>query len=118
MKEIAGHILDVSDLFCARARTMLEATGAVSIDTPVPPWKLLEGKGYPEMPGADIVDRIRRASAEAFTLVEGMRAADWRREALSRGRSTTILDLGVWLANHNVAHLKQIAALRELEPHS
>ena len=112
MKEIAGHILDVTDLFCARVRTMLETAGAVSIDTPVPPWKLLEGKGYPEMPGAEIVDRIRRASGQALTLVEGVRAADWGRQALSRGRSTTILDLGVWLANHNVAHLKQITALR------
>jgi rubrerythrin len=116
MKEIAGHIVDVTDLFCARVRTMLGTSGTLSIDTPLPPWKLLEGKGYPEMPGTEIVDRIRRVSAEALTLVEGMRATDWGRAALARSRSATILDLGAWLANHNVAHLEQIAALRELEP--
>jgi hypothetical protein len=30
-----------------------------------------------------------------------------------RGRMTTVLDLGIWLANHNVAHFAQIQALRQ-----
>lgn len=113
MKEIGGHMLDVTELFSRRARALLGAESIVSIDTPVPPWKLLEGKGYAEATGADILDRFRRATDEALAVIEGFERKDWGRQGLVRGRATSIRDLGTWLANHNVAHLKQIEALRE-----
>ena len=39
-------------------------------------------------------------------------AHDGGRYGLMRDRVTTVLDLGTWLANHNIAHFAQIEALR------
>jgi hypothetical protein len=82
-------MLDVTELFCRRVNALVVTNAVVVIDPPVPPWKLLEGKGYPERLGA----------------------ADWAPHGLVRAAS--ILDLATWLANHDAAHLEQLKALRE-----
>jgi rubrerythrin len=112
MKETAGHMLDVTELFVQRVQTLLGSDTPRSVDTPVPPWKLLEGKGYPNMDGAVIVDRFRRATDEALALIHTLSDAEWTRQGWNRGRPCNILDLGTWLANHSLAHRKQLEALR------
>jgi hypothetical protein len=112
MKETAGHMLDVTELFVQRVQKMLGSDTPLSVHTPVPPWKLLEGKGYPSMDGALIVDRFRRASDEALALIHTLSDAEWTRQGWNRGRPCNILDLGTWLANHSMAHRKQLEALR------
>lgn len=113
MKEIAGHMLDVTELFSRRVQALREPGSLPSLDTPIPPWKLLEGKGYPETPGQEIIDRFCRSTEEALSLLQQLHGKDWARQGVIRGRTTNVLDLGTWLANHNVAHLKQIEALRD-----
>jgi rubrerythrin len=110
IKEIAGHLIDVTELFSWRVRTIRDAVTPPSLDRPMPPWRLLEGKGYPGVASTAILAGFRSATREALELVEGME--DWGRFGHIRGRGATMLDLGTWLANHNIAHLAQIEALR------
>ena len=112
MKEIAGHLLDVTELFSWRVRTIQGASTPPSLEATLPPWRLLEGKRYPEVAPALIIEGFRGATREALELVEGFRVEDWGRYGLMRDRVTTVLDLGTWLANHNIAHFAQIEALR------
>lgn len=113
MKEIAGHLVDVTDLFCWRVRTILDAATPPPLNEAGPPWRLLEGKGYPGVESTVIAERFRVVTGEALKVIGGLGAGGWGRYGLPRGRLTTVLDYGTWLANHNVAHLAQIAALRE-----
>lgn len=112
MKETAGHMLDVTELFLRRVRRMLEADTAPTLDEPVPAWRILEGRGYPDTAGREIANRFRFATEEALSLTHTLANSDWVRQGWNRGRPCNILDLGSWLANHNVAHLKQVEALR------
>lgn len=41
MKEIAGHMIDVTELFLERLRLILTAETPQPLSTPVPPWKIL-----------------------------------------------------------------------------
>lgn len=112
MKEIAGHLLDVTELFCWRVGTIRDAVTPPPLEGSLPPWRLLEGKGYPEVESTLIVEGFRSATREALAVVERVGVEDWGRYGLTGGRVTTILDLGSWLANHNIAHFAQIEALR------
>jgi len=111
IKEIVGHMLETDLLFARRMRTVLEDPGVPSIDTPVPPWKLHEGHGYEELPVPDLLGRLRQARAGSVNLVRGLRPEDWTRRATIGGSTTTVLDLGTWLANHDRGHLAQIRQL-------
>jgi rubrerythrin len=113
MKEIAGHMLDVTELFLERVRTILDSATLPAIVGPIRPWKILEGKGYPDMAGQEIVRRFSQATEAALARISSFSSKEWTRAGLMRGRSCSILDLGTWLANHNVAHGKQLEALRE-----
>jgi rubrerythrin len=115
MKEIAGHLIDVTHLFCQRVRTIGDATNPPSLDGSTPPWRMLEGKGYPDLASRLIVEGFRSATQEALDIIQGFDVDDWSRFGLVRGRVvTTNLDLGTWLANHNIAHCAQLEALREV----
>lgn len=114
VKEIAGHLTDVTEFFCWRVRTIQAAAAAPAVDGSVAPWRLLEKKGYPEVPSRTIVEGFQGATCEALAVIQGMADDDWGRFGLVRGRATTVLDLGTWLANHNIAHFAQIKALRKI----
>lgn len=116
MKEIAGHLVDVTELFSWRVTTILSGATPPSFDGLPPPWRLLEGKGYPAAETRGIAEGFRAATQKALSLIDNFDAAAWGRYGFIRGRASTILDFGIWLANHNVAHLAQIAALREAPP--
>jgi rubrerythrin len=113
MKEIAGHLIDVTGLFSWRVRTIGDAVTPPSLDGSAPPWRLLDGKGYSEVASKRLVEAFRSATQEALEIVKGFADEDWGRFGLVRARVTTVLDLGTWLANHNIAHCAQIEALRE-----
>jgi hypothetical protein len=113
MKEIAGHMLDVTEVFLERVRMILESATPPALTGSIPSWKILEGKGYPDMASQEIVARFSRATEAALTRIRSFSSKEWARAGLNRGRSCNILDPGTWLANHNVAHRKQIEALRE-----
>jgi rubrerythrin len=113
MKASAGHMLDVTELFLERVRVILDSATPPPLGGPTPPWKILEGKGYPDMASQEIVTRFSQTTEVALARIRSFSSKEWTRAGLNRGRSCNILDLGTWLANHNIAHLKQIEALRE-----
>jgi rubrerythrin len=114
MKEIAGHLIDITHLFCWRVRKIRDAVPPASLDGSTPPWRMLEGKGYPDLASRLIVEGFRSATQEALDVIQGFDVDDWGRFGLVRGRVvTTNLDLGTWLVNHNIAHCSQLEALRE-----
>lgn len=113
MKEIAGHMVDVTELFLERVRVMLASETSTALYTPMPAWRILEDKGYPALAIQEIVTRFHQATEAALARISSFGSKEWTRVGLIRGKSANILDVGTWLANHNVAHLKQLAALRE-----
>ena len=113
MKEIAGHMVDVTESFLERVRRILDSETPASFDPPIPAWRIMEGKGYPDMEIREIVTHFHQATAAALARISSFGSKEWTRVGLTHGKSCNILDVGTWLANHNVAHLKQIEALRE-----
>jgi uncharacterized damage-inducible protein DinB len=115
VKEIVGHMLETELLFVRRVRAMLETEGAADITTPVPPWKLQEGKGYEELSAAELMERWARARADSLDLVRSLTSQDWARRGMNRTAgqytSVSLLDLGTWLVNHDTGHAAQIRRL-------
>lgn len=109
--EIVGHMLETDLLFAWRLRTVLSEQGMPYLDTPIPPWKLHEGKGYQDLPLDDLPDRLRQARAASLVLIRDLTPEQWARRGILRGTSTSILDLGTWLANHDRGHLAQVRRL-------
>jgi DinB superfamily len=71
------------------------------------PWIQHIGKGYELMGRVELVERFRTVRAATLTLVEGLQAQDWMRRGSVGGTANSVLDLGTWLANHDVGHLAQ-----------
>jgi rubrerythrin len=111
VKEIVGHMLETDILFAKRVRTLLEGQGVPDLTTPIPPWKLHEGKGYDQMPADELLERLRQTRSASAAIVRGLKAEQWSRRGTLRGTSTSLIDLGTWLANHDLGHSAQIRRL-------
>ena len=112
-KEIIAHMLETELLFTRRVRAILEHTGPglAAIGTPAPPWKLHEGKGYVDMPMHTILERLRATRAATVALVRGLTPEQWAGRGVNVEGTATVLDLGTWLANHDLGHLAQVRQL-------
>ncbi len=110
-KEIAGHMIETHDLFQEIAREVLTATSLPDVSKPVPPWKTHEGKGYEEMPAAELAARFERTCSRSLALVQSLTPGQWQRRCVAYGSIRTMVDLGTWLTNHDPAHLAQIQRL-------
>jgi rubrerythrin len=113
VNEIMAHMLEVELLFNRRVSAILAhaGPGLPSISSPTPPWKLHEGKGYEEAPSADILAHLRATRATTLTLAASLTPAQWARRGSNVEGTATVLDLGTWLANHDLGHLAQIQRL-------
>lgn len=111
VKEIIGHIMETDLLFAKRVATLLEGQGVPDLTTPIPPWKLHEGKGYEHMPADELVERLSRIRSATLMTLRGLNLQQWSRRGTLRGTSTSLLDLGTWLANHDRGHTAQIRRL-------
>jgi rubrerythrin len=113
VKEIIGHIIETDLLFSQRVRVVLEGQGIPVIPRSAPPWKLHEGKGYEELSAGELLERLRKARSASLELVRGLKPEHWIRQGMLVGTTTSVLDLGSWLANHDRGHLAQIRQLCE-----
>lgn len=113
VKEIVAHLLETELLFMRRVNTILahDGPGFPSITTPVPPWKLHEGKGYVELPIEDILARLRATRTATLALVGALSPAQWAQRGSNVEGTATVLELGTWLANHDVGHVVQVRQL-------
>ncbi|HEY8172394.1 MAG TPA: DinB family protein [Dehalococcoidia bacterium] len=113
MKEIAGHMVDIAEIFARRVRPVVDPT-AVDVDEGIVlPWKILDGKAYPLMSGEALTELFAAALDDALAIIERLTDADWRNRRRWLVGSVSVLDMASWLANHNTAHLGQIRARRE-----
>jgi len=111
VKEIVGHMLETDILFAKRVTTLLQGQGVPELTTPIPPWKLHEGKGYEQMPSDELLERLRETRRASLAIVRDLKPEQWSRRGTLRGTSTSLLDLGTWLANHDLGHSAQIRRL-------
>lgn len=111
VKEIVGHILETDLLFVQRVRVILEGQDVPAIPRSAPPWKLHEGKGYEELPVDELLERLRQARSASLELVRGLKPEQWMRQGTLLGTTTSVLDLGSWLTNHDRGHVAQIRRL-------
>ena len=107
IKETLAHMLETDLLFAMRVRFILDPALTGSIPRPMPPWKLHEGKGYESMTTAALVRQYRDVRNETLKLVKGLSSTDW-----ATGKSgTTVVELGTWLAQHEIGHAQQLRRL-------
>jgi rubrerythrin/uncharacterized damage-inducible protein DinB len=111
VKEIVGHILETDLLFVQRVRVILEGQGVPAIPRSAPPWKLHEGKGYEELSVDELLDRLRQARTASLEIVRSLKSEHWSGQGTLLGTTTSVLDLGSWLTNHDRGHLAQIRQL-------
>jgi hypothetical protein len=115
VNEIMAHILEVELLFNRRVSAILAHTGPglPSISSPIPPWKLHEGKGYEDASSEDILAHLRATRAATLARISSLTPAQWAQRGSNVEGTATVLDLGTWLANHDLGHLAQIQRLCE-----
>ncbi len=113
VKEIVAHLLETELLFTRRVNAILahDGPGLPAINSPVPPWKLHEGKGYAEMPIDAILERLSATRMATLRLVGNLTPEQWAQRGTNVGGTATVLDLGTWLANHDLGHLAQVRRL-------
>ena len=109
--EIVGHMLETDLLFARRATTLLQAQGVPDLSSPVPPWELHEGKGYEHMPANELLEGFRQTRRASLTIVSSLGPEQWSRRGRNNATSTSLLDLGTWLANHDLGHTAQLRRL-------
>jgi rubrerythrin len=111
VKEIVGHMLETDLLFARRAMTLLQEKGFPDLSTPIPPWKLHEGKGYEHMPTHELMKRLNQTRLASLAIVRAIQPEQWSHRGVNSDTSTSLLDIGTWLANHDLGHSAQIRRL-------
>ncbi|HLK57806.1 MAG TPA: DinB family protein [Chthonomonadaceae bacterium] len=111
VKEIVGHLIEIDRLFTRRVALILERDDVPEITSPGPPWKLQEGNGYAWLPIEELLQRWAQARSASLALVRDLTPEQWSRRGALREVTTSLIDLGVWLANHDLGHTAQIRRL-------
>jgi len=108
VKEIIGHIIEVEGLFNRRVAFILDTESEGDFSTEIPPWALHEGKGYQQLPAAELVERLAASRQHSLDLLGGLSAEQWTEEGGIQGRPISVLELAIWLTNHDVGHVAQL----------
>lgn len=112
-KELVGHLIETDGLFVWRVEKILAQSGVPDIGSSPAPWKLHEGKGYEDMTASELVRRLRASRARSLDSVRDLTSEQWCRRGTMNRASRTLIDLGTWVANHDLGHLAQIRRLCE-----
>lgn len=106
--EIVGHLIEVDRRFVTIVATIVNADGIPEIENRIVPWMLHEGKGYDRLPVSELIDSFAEARKITCALVSGLRPEQWLLEASLPWNRVSVLEFGIWLANHDIGHLAQI----------
>ena len=113
IKEIAGHMIDIVEMAGRRLAPIADATAADEPEAQLLPWRIMDGQDYPSKSADDLVQRYGRGLEALLETIGRLSPGDWRKKATMSGSRVAAIDVGSWVANHNVAHLQQILALRD-----
>lgn len=108
VKEIIGHIIEVEALFNQRVSFILESEGEGNFSTKVPPWKLQDNKGYEGLEKQDLLDRLSASRHTTLDMLRRLEAKQWSMSGGIQGGQLSVIELAVWLTNHDVGHVAQI----------
>lgn len=107
-REIIAHLIETDRLFLDVTPDLLVDTEIRPLSFGVRPWEAHEGKGYESWSAQQLVEEFRGTRREVLDLVRDLTPELWSRYGSRRGRSTSVVDLGRWLANHDIGHIAQI----------
>jgi rubrerythrin len=108
IKEIVAHTLEADYICVAQVQAILAQTPYAGT---VPPWQTHVGKGYETRPAAALIAQYHAARRATLALLQSLAPSDWSRTSYTWGRAASILDVGMWVANHDVGHLAQVRRL-------
>jgi rubrerythrin len=116
IKEIAGHMIDIVEMAARRLAPIADATAADVGEAQLLPWRIVDGQDYPAKSRDELIERYGRGLDALLEVIGRLETGDWRKKATMSGSRVAAIDVGSWVANHNVAHLQQILALRGQAP--
>ena len=111
VKEIAGHKIAVELYFADLIRRLLGTKDWADLNTRIKPWKLHEGLGYEDMPACELAEHFRLNRTVTLELLTGLSLDQWSRRGMRVGRGLTLLDIGFYIANHDLGQLARIRHL-------
>lgn len=115
VKELVGHLIETDGLFVLRVEKILTEPGIPDLDSSPAPWKLHEGKGYENMATSELVRRLKTSHARSLASVQDLTPEQWCRRGAMNHALRSLIDLGTWVANHDLGHLAQIRRLCQAE---
>jgi rubrerythrin len=113
VKEIAGHMIDIVEMATRRLAPIADPTAPDAPEAQLLPWRIIDGQDYPSKTAGELIERYARGLDALLEVIAKLGESDWRKKATMSGSRVSAIDVGSWAANHNVAHLAQIVALRE-----
>jgi rubrerythrin len=111
VKELISHLIETDYLFVWRVNMILSEPDLPDVAYPIPPWKLHEGKGYEEISALELIKRLEDSHAKSLDSVQDLTPVQWCRRGAMLRASRSLVDLGTWVANHDLGHLAQIRQL-------
>jgi rubrerythrin len=103
-KETLAHMLETDGLFVTRIEFILNGDGSKEWPSPMPPWKLHEGKGYNEMESGVVLDSYLANRRRSLEILRSLSEADWAKQVGSQ----SLLALGTWASTHDRGHMEQL----------
>jgi rubrerythrin len=103
-KETLAHMLETDGLFVTRIEFILAGDSSKEWPSPMPPWKLHEGKGYNEMESTVVLDRYVANRRHSLEILHSLATEDWARQVGSQ----SLLALGTWASTHDRGHMEQL----------
>ena len=107
-REIMAHMIETDRLFLKVTPGILANPVVSPLVFAVLPWKAHEGKGYESWSAQQLVEEFRGTRREVLDLIRDLTPDLWSRYGSRPGQITSVVDLGRWVANHDIGHLVHI----------
>lgn len=111
IKEIVAHMIE-TDYMCLVETQVILTQAPYSNDKF--PWETHLGKEYEELPAAILIEKMTNARAATLDLFRSLAPADWSKKYFFGIYTVSVLDMGIWHANHDVGHLAQVRRLLKM----
>ena len=106
--ELMAHLIEIDRIFLDMTPGLLANAEVKPLVFREVPWKTHEGKGYESWSAPQLVAGFRQTRTEVLELLCDLTPDLWSRWGSRPGRITSVLDLGRWVANHDIGHIAQI----------
>ncbi|MFZ1754429.1 MAG: DinB family protein [Caldilineaceae bacterium] len=108
VRVLMAHLIETDRLFLDLTPGVLANPTVYPLVFREAPWKAHEGKGYESWSAQQLVEEFRGTRRQVLDLIRDLTPELWSRYGSRPGRITSVLDLGRWVANHDVGHIAQV----------